>query len=578
MLEEKEAEKDIKKAKKKEKGNAGRPHFQINRKKLFGGVLVVIMLAILVSVGYLLFQKAFRAEPIAKLLPADSTVAVLEINTNFEHNQLNKTFNLLKNHPEYSKEKLIEKAEKILILDYENDLQPWLGRQVGLALLNSGKEKGTVYDLYFAEFVSRTSLDKFLEKYRPVENTYSGKKTYQLNTAQGSIYLAFINNYLFFTSSEQAIFQLLDGQNGAIDKLYSSDQYRSVNSNLPLNRTAFLFLNFDQINDGFFQHFPFLSQSGLSGAVVEPFLKTFNAEGVTLVATEENFALQSFLSLDSEISENSEYLSFQKKYTAGLADYLSQETVAFWGGENLEYQFKKILEILSGGDRSALTLFDRLLENYTWKYFGKDTDFEADLLPLVKKEFAFAIEKNNGSNIYKVLFELESPQTDTIKIHDLASNFAALGAVFEPRVVEHKLEDGTVGKEIIAVPEEIIKNESNYGDVSINELKMGKQGWGIYYAVVDDVAIVTNDINSIKNTIDIAGGAKSGLGATATFTSNIRPVLDGSDEISYFNFEAILPLLFKQNVPDIFKIMDSFSSGRNYFNDGVETINYLHIK
>lgn len=578
MLQEKEAEKDIKKSKKKEKETASKPRFQINKKKLFGGVLAVIMLAALASVGYLLFQKAFRAEPIAKFLPANSTVAILEINTNFDHNQLNKTFNLLGNHPEYSKKKLIEKAEIALGLNYENDLKPWLGRQVGVALLNSSKENGTVYEMYFAEFVSRTNLDIFLEKYKPAENTYIGKKTYLATMPKGQIYLTFINNYLFFTPTEQAIFQLLDSQNNSTDKLYSSRQYRKVDNNLPLNRTAFLFLNFDQLSDGFFEHFPALSEAGINNMVIKPFLKTFNAEGATLVAMENNFAVQSFLSLDEKVSENSEYLSFEKKYNARLADLLAPETVAFWGGENLDQQLKKILELLSGGDQSSLVLFDRILENYTQKYFGQDIKFKEDILPFFEEEFAVAIEKNDTGNIYKLLFELQSPQTDTVKLHQMAGNFAAQGAIFEPKVVDHTLEDGTVGKEIIAVPEEIIKSESNYNDITISELKMGKQSWGIYYAVIDDVAVVTNNIDAVRNTIDLSGNKKSSLSSTEIFSASIKPVLSSSDEVSYFNFDAIMPLLFKQKTPDIFEMMSSLSSGRNYFNDGVVTINYLHIK
>ena len=128
VLEKKEPSKKFQKVKKIVR--------EINRKALFGGVLTTIMLVILVSVGYLLFQKAFRAQPIAKLLPEDDVIMVLEINTNLDHNQLLKTFGLLKNHPQYSKEKLIEKIENQFIVDYESDLKNWFGRAAGVVVLN----------------------------------------------------------------------------------------------------------------------------------------------------------------------------------------------------------------------------------------------------------------------------------------------------------------------------------------------------------------------------------------------------------------------------------------------------------
>ncbi|MBI4232331.1 hypothetical protein HY605_03805, partial [Candidatus Peregrinibacteria bacterium] len=101
-----------KKAQKKKDAVAGiAKKLKLNRQKLMGAALSAIMLVILVAVGYLLFQKAFKAAPIARILPAETTIATVEINTNFEHNQLIKTFAQLKNYPEYSKESLIKKAE-----------------------------------------------------------------------------------------------------------------------------------------------------------------------------------------------------------------------------------------------------------------------------------------------------------------------------------------------------------------------------------------------------------------------------------------------------------------------------------
>ncbi len=568
-----EANKKIKKTEEK------KPRIQINKKKLFGSVLVVIMLSILVSAGYLLFQKAFRAEPIAKLLPEDSTVAILEINTNFEHNQIIKAFNLLKNQEDYNKEKLIGDLEKWLSVSYENDMKPWLGRQIGVAIINSKKEKGSVDELYFAEFISKPNVDKFLAKYNPSENVYTGQKTYMITDQKGAQkFVTFINNYIFFSPTEQAIYQLLDSQKSS-DKVYGSKKYREIDSGLPLNRTAFFYVNFDQVNDGFFQHFPFLSESGISSKILQPFFKTFDAEGATLIAMDDNFAIQSFLNIDPEIVDNAQYLSFQKKYDAQLAKYMSPDILAFWGGENLEYQLKKVIELLAGGDGSTLTLFDRILQNYTQKYFGQEADFKEDVLPFFQNEFAIVFEKINEKNNYKLLFELESPQSDAVKLHQLADSFATVGAIFEPKVNEYKLQDGTAAKEIVAVPEEIIKTETNYENITIYELKIGKEKGGIYYSIIDNVAVVADSIDSVKNTIDLAKDKKPNLRASKLFFDDIEPILNSSDEVAYFNIDAVLPSIFKQKpAPKILNIIDSLSSGRNYFNDGVMTINYLHIK
>ncbi len=117
------------------------PKIKITRKQILGGLLTLIMLTILISVGFLLFEKAFKPRPIAQILPADNTVAIIEINSNFNHNQLAKTFALLENHEEYSKEKLIEYVEEKFLINYETEIEPWLGRVVGLAIIKSDERE-----------------------------------------------------------------------------------------------------------------------------------------------------------------------------------------------------------------------------------------------------------------------------------------------------------------------------------------------------------------------------------------------------------------------------------------------------
>jgi hypothetical protein len=569
----------------KEKGlkiNKKKPHiprFKINKKKLFGGILALIMLAILVAVGYLIFERAFRAEPIAKFLPADSTVALVEVNTNFDHTQLDKTFNLLKGHPEYSKESLIKFGETFFSLVYETDVKPWLGREVGVAYMNSAKETNVVYDLYFAEVLSQTNVEKFIQRYKPVENIYTGNKTYNVKLPGGSHYITFLNNYLIASPSEQAIFQLIDGQSGSNQKLYFTPQYRKVDNNLPLNRTAFLYVNFNQLSDNFLHKLPFLNSTGVSIAMVKPLLNAFDSEGAALIALDSDFAVQTFLSLKGDNSNNSNYLSFEKKYDASLAAYLPKTTLAFWGAEDLESELQKTLSTFTGGDDSSQMLADQILQNYTHKYFGQDTNFKDDIFPLFKNEFSLSIEKNKNQDVYKLVFGLGAAQSDTVKIHQLASNFASYGGIYEPKVVEHTLPDGTVGKEIVAAPEEILKLENSYQGTTIYELKMGKQGWSIYYAIVNELAVICNDLASTQASVDLMKGQGESLKSTKRFIDNIEPVIKGSDEVSFFDFDGIMPLIFKkQTMPPALGIFSSFSSGKNYFADGVVTINYLHIK
>lgn len=547
----------------------------LNKKKVLGGAFVAIMIAILVSVGYLLFEKAFKAMPLAKLLPADSTVMILEMNSNTEHNQFRKSFQLLKNHPEYSQKKLISSLEQKFTMNFESDLRPWLGRQIGAALVKSKAEEGYLNVLYFAEVVSKKAAKDALMKHEGSINTYANQETYMTS---GPYFATFLGDYLVLSDAEQAIYEAIDNFSDA-EKLYTTSTYRKISNNLPINKAAFLYLNFDQITDSFFRYFQFLGEKGLSMENLGPFLELFDAEGIALIAMDNNFAMQNFLALDGELAKNIKYPTSIAKYNAKLTDYVLENSLAFWGGENLEAQLKRILEILAGGNESTLIVFDNLINSYTQKYFGPDINFNYDILPLFKNEFALAIEELGDEHVYKLLIELSDFEQDSLKLHEIASNFASQGAIFEPKIVEHTLEDGTVTKELVAVPEEIVKSESDYKGTAIFELKLGKQNWGIYYAIIDDIAVIATNTEGVKSTVDITENSKVSLGSTEKFTKHIFPVLSSSDEVSYFNLDALMPILFSdKDIPNFVEIIASLSSGRNYFNDGVVTINYINIK
>ncbi len=547
-----------------------------NKKKIFAGMFVVIMIAILAFVAFLLFQKAFRAQPIAKFLPAQNTVATLEINSNPTHHQITKAVNLLKNHSQYSKDSLKEYVEKRFDLDYERDLSLWLGRSLGMAILNFDDANG-INIVYFTEFISKSNLETFLR-----ENTVEeeGYKDYRMYFYDDSFHMTKVADYLFIAENKDALKKIIDSREKREPVLYGSSKYRRIDNNLPLGKLAFAYINYEAVDDAFFKHFPALSEQGLSMRVVRPLMDSFKAEGIALVAMDDNFAIQSFLSLsDQVVDQTATYLSAQKKYRADLLGYVPPEVVAFWGGENLETQAKRLIKVVSGGDLLYISGFETLMKNYVEKYFGADIDLEEDIFPIVRNEFLIVLEEDEDEKIYKLIANLNENQSAAVKVHEIAEKFAELGAIFEPKVVEHTLPDGTVGREIVAIPKQITKEELEYGDYKIFELNMGEENKSLYYAIADGIAIITNSKKSIKQSLDLFDGEGESLRDTMVFEKQIEPVIRNSDEVSYFRADKLIPLFPEDyDLPEFTEIILSLSSGRNYFHDGIVTINYLHIK
>ncbi|MFH1533705.1 MAG: hypothetical protein ABID64_02130 [Nitrospirota bacterium] len=554
---DKAPKKKVKKEEKK-KSKIKKSKIKISKKQILGGILALIMIAILVSVGYLLFQKAFKPRPIAQLLPAEQTIAIVEINSNFDHNQFTKTFTLLEGHEEYSAKNLIKLLEEKFLVDYDSEIAPWLGRVVGVAVIKS-PEREQVDLVYFAEVFSETNAKKYIE-----DSKVDGRTK------------ALLSEYIIISDNEEVIKEL---QTPSGKRLYDSESYRRIDDNMPLNKAVYFFVNFNKIDADFFQAFPFLSEKGLSVETVQPFMSLLDSEGLALVALDDKFAIQTFISLNRAVLQDSKYIDFKEKYSANLSEYVDANTMAFWGGENLEYQVKRMLEALAGGDNAVIEVFDKILQGYSQKYFGPEVNFKTDLLPLFANEFALAMEKDGEGQIYKLIVELDDPSSEAVRIHEIADNFAEIGAVFEPKVVEHILEDGTVSKEIVAVAEAITKEEVIYQGTTIYELRMGKQDWVVAYSIIDNVAIIATDTQGIKSAIDAKNGEISSLKVSDTYSKLIAPVLKHSDEVSYFNMEELLPTMFDEGaLPPILGLISSLSSGKSYFDDGITSINYLRIK
>lgn len=568
---EEEKQKKVKKETHKEIAKKA-PKIKVDKKKLFGGIFTLIMLALLVSVGFLIFRRAFKPTPIAEYLPAERTVALMEINTNRDHNQFSRFFHLLEKYPQYSASAFTSTIKKQFSLTGDQDILNWFGRSAGIFYLR-GDDKNTISTLYFADVKDFAAAQKSLGK--TVLEKYKNRDIYR---TEKSFFALFLDNYIIVTSDRKSLHELIDLNEDKGDYLSNSSDYQNMDSNLPLNRAAFIYLNFELAHDAFFQKIPFFKDNGILRDYFSVFANVFNAEGFSLSANDKNFEIRSFMNSKKGKMVSGDYLQIFGDYDAKLSKFISDAALVVWGGEDLEYQIKRFVEALSNVDKSVSPVMDGLLENQVKKYFGSQISFKSDVLPLLQNEYAVSIENVNGANVYKLVLELGNSNLDAVKIHDLANAFAKHGGVFEPKIVEYKLKDGTPAREIIAEPKEIKKQEIEYHGDTIFALE-AEGAWGVYYAIKNGVAIIANNVDSLKQSLDIVSGRGKNFGTLAIFDTSVAPVIDETDDIFYFNIKQLLPVLFKDKpVPAIFGIIDSVTGGKAYLKDGVMTVHFLNLR
>ncbi|MBI4234699.1 DUF3352 domain-containing protein [Candidatus Peregrinibacteria bacterium] len=537
---------------------------KIQKHQIYGAILVIIMISILISAGYLIFQRAFRSTEIARFLPEKQTVFTVELNYNPEHSQFSKTAKILEKYPYYSAQALKDFLTQKLQTNFETQINPWLGKNLGLSILNSKNTPGETFTVYFLETKDKAQAEKWLRQSASAQ-PYNNREIFLL---QNGARLTLIDEYLFLSEKDQSLKELIDFSNSDEDALFDSSRYLRAKNNLPFNYIAFAFINFKNINDDSLTAFE----------SIKPFLKFFDSEGLALVAMDEKFALQSFLNLSGEEIENMDFLENQEKYQADLAAYVKEDALIFWGGNNLENQLRRLILAMSGGDKDSMQIFDTVLQNYTNRYFGPEITLSLDILPLFKNEFALAIEEYDKKLTYKLLLKINNSEKALEELHDIFDNFAKVGSVYEKKIVTFTMADGTVGKEIMAVPENIRRQKLQIDDYDIFELTIGQKNSNIFYAVIDRYAIVTDNFDTMKNAVNMIKNGGKSLRLSKDFQELITHILSSSDEVSYLNFDKLMPLIFKGGkVPKYLLPLSSLTSGKNYFQDGVTTINYLDI-
>ena len=451
-------------------------------------------------------------------------------------------------------------------------------------MANPAAENPSLSSVYFLEAISQSSAKDFLKTIAEnnlselTETTEKKQKFYEFtlrypgeNRSQDqTIHATFIDEYLTLSPSIDAI-KLLTIDT---EKVETSEKYEEIQNFSPINKVAFVFMNFDHSPDVLLQKYGVLTGSSTLNSAIQPFAELFNSEGASLMAKDDYFEVESFMSLDDPYLKGNKYVTSVSNYNADLTQYVTADMDVFWGGVNIEKQLKRLVALLSEGNQSTTQIFEGVLQNYTEKYFGSNISMEKDIYPLIQNEFALTMKKKDDKDkdIYTLILELDNPADDALKIQKLANNFISSGAVFEPHIEEHELPDGTIAKEIVATPEELIKSESSHEEIVVYEMETESKSWGVYYAISNSKAIISTDKDTLTSSLDLILNKKENspsLKNSPIYTNHIEPSLQNSDEVSYFKVTTWWPAS---------PFIKSLSAGKEYFSNGVMAYYYIYVE
>lgn len=560
----------------------------VNMQKLKGAILILVGTLTLVFIGIFLYSKIFRPQSLAKILPAESTIGFFEMNIDPEGSQPKQFFELLKKYPVYQKSALSALVNTVLPLDYEKDLKNWIGRKVGVAFIKPMESEGELQLIGLVETKDQEKMKEFLQSRvlkdikdgqdALLEEPYKETKIFSYKASQ-SFYAALLADYLVVSGNKNLLQQLIDGQQSL--RLENDLTYQKVANNLPQGGLGFTYFNTEKLFEALLKNPAFANHKGRDFIALQPFLKIFSAEGVSVFATDHQLRFQQFSAINRSELGGSTYLTFNEKYQGSLIKLASETPILFVGGHDLTKELKRLEEIFKGGTKASSLLFEGLVEAQKQKYFGKDIGLEQDIYPLLQGEYLVTVDGTFEQPVTTFFFELTDKNTDLQRIEKIANAFIKISAIFEPKIQEVTLPDGTKGQEVVASPEQITRTDADYQGIRTVSLKLGDLTWGINYAVLENTLVMSSNLETLQKIIDrFQGRLGSNLSNQELFVKNVQPLLRTADEMIHLKLGALTEAMgiTKDSVLQPYLLpFGSLTVTKNFFDDGISTIYVVDV-
>lgn len=559
----------------------------LRKQKMKGGILIAIGLATLLFVGFFLFGKFFRPQSISELLPAQRAVATLEINIDGNSGQVQQFHELMANYSVYQPGGMIALLNMVMPVNYQNELQPWLGRQVGLAIITTADtSSGGFHPILFIEnkdrelaleFFRSRGLDSANEELTSVD--HNGYPIYAFTMSQ-SVSFTFMGSYVVMAESDEVLTGMIDDYL-QLPRLSDDETYRKVANNLPQGGLLFGYVNYRKLYNTLEEDELFVSKKGQDLLALRPYLNVFRAEGYTLFAEKERLVGQSYTSIDNEALDGETYLTFNETYQGQLLELVGPEPILLAGGHDLTSELNRVEDIFKSGTKTPALVFEGLIEAQKQRYFGEDVGLKEDIYPLFTGEYLIAVEGSLEQPEVSLLLELTNEQNDLTRFDRIVSEFIEVSGVFSPEVREVELPDGTIGTEIVASQEKIERGSSSYNGHTITTLKLGNTGIAISYTTIEDLLFMSTNETSLRDMIDRNGQENpDGLTSTPYYDRNLQTILRTADQVMFIKVGAItdaLGLTGDSMLAPYLVPLNNFTLTKNFFEDGVSTTYFIDV-
>lgn len=530
---------------------------------ILGGILVIILFSYF-------FWQSFNQKSVDYFLPAESTAAYLEIE-DLDLPIALEQITLLK------PKALLAFGASYFDLPTDFIQNKELTSHLGLAGIRLDKKMELVF---FARvknrrrFIQALSTSESLTSEAIIQNKETDLYQYPLGQNH-SFY--FSGPYVFVSTSEDALKTIVNTSKEKAAPLFSEKDFSKSTSNLPRFSWLRGYINLTKVDLNFLNEYQ---------PIIQPIQQFINQIAFTVKKSNSGLQFNSFTSTNSNnyaVSERDEKES--SRFAYGLTDYIPEQGLALYiGGSNLSAEWQNTLKTVSRYNPAYGLILEGLVRAQFQQIFGKEVDLRNDFYPLIQNEYAlvFAEDESSTENQPTVRLLLKHDNADfaRAKLEKLKKGFEFLAAQFTPTLKIITLPDGTESREYIADNTQIEEVNDLYNSREISCVEIKNVIYGFCYIVTDQLIVVTNSIESIKETVDLTNESANNLAQSARFKKSIRHFSSVSDEITYIEPTSFVQFMKFSNplALEVADVIESIGWIKHQFNDGMSSEAHLLFK
>ena len=476
------------------------------------GLLAIVGVGLVLTIFSIFYwQKITAGEKLAKLLPADRTLAFLEFNLDPSRTETVELQKLLAQNP------LVQgQFNYLMSLAPHGDLfWQWFSGRGGVAILSNAQGQALENVLFLQKTNQEKTLNWINELVLDPKNDvvldedYYGQKLLSFRSGQ-TYNLMLTSDYLVLAENRDNLKLIAETIAGKHSRLRELPAYNQLISALPDQNVFFLYLNRDKILSVLGRDSQFLAGRLAQFKLYFPFLQLFSTEAIA-VKLERNDQNQPILAAKHlSLFNQSKFPSpnlFATDYSyQGNLEYLLPEGAFFQaGGVNLLDQKNKLQAYFKNNSTVYDLLFSGVISSLrdTLQSPGKKLDLDQNFFPLFPQEYLLFAQMGEAKPELGLIFQSENPSNDLLKLKPLLEAFGPkLAAVFDSQVSPLTLPDGTTGSEL--KPELVAPSTSSITVKGKSVEKMSiSSGYNLYIFADQQakVILVTDTLSILENVL-----------------------------------------------------------------------------